>query len=260
MRMAVISVVLSATAAVTLGCRDAPRMEWPEVLVPAGPFRAGANCSPYEPHDLTCSFGLRERRATVVLRAFFIDRNLVTREQYAACVRAGACVNELAPAPGGLPSTESYRSDLAMVRHEHAQEYCRWRSARLPTADEFERVARGTDGRETPWGPAWKPKGSPCWKVEGRFKHVEVTHSCITYKGPAGVRALAYNPQWVAERSAKQTADYPAYPAGMIRGHEEVASRPDNDAEYEWETDGLQTHAAFRCARDAEAETNPPLF
>lgn len=246
---------LAAAVAMLAGCRDSGAIEWPEVVVPAGHFRAGANCSPHEPYD-RCDVGLRQQRETVTLHAFVVDRNLVTRERYAACVQAGACVDELGPSMRGIASTTPYLDGLARVRHEHAQAYCRWRGERLPTADEYERVARGTDGREAPWGK----KKSPCFMGEGVFMSIERPLSCLTYKGPAGVRALAFNPQWVAERSDVRKAGYPAYPAGMIRGAGEVASAADNYTWEEWETDKLTKHAAFRCARDAEAETNPPLF
>jgi formylglycine-generating enzyme required for sulfatase activity len=87
-------------------------------------------------------------RRTVVVSPFYIDQDEVTRAAYGVCVRAGACK----PPAGARPDDATSQLPVTGVSWDDADAYCRWAGKRLPSEAEWERAARGTDGRQYPWG------------------------------------------------------------------------------------------------------------
>ncbi|MEZ4240982.1 MAG: SUMF1/EgtB/PvdO family nonheme iron enzyme [Myxococcota bacterium] len=111
-------------------------------LVPAGTFLHGAD------------------RREVWLDAFAIDRLPVTNAQYHAFVRATGYRPDdpdrfLAhwPSPAG-PSRAQREHPVVFVSLRDAAAYAGWLGLRLPSEAEWEKAARGTDGRRYPWGSA----------------------------------------------------------------------------------------------------------
>lgn len=127
------------------------------LYVPAGNFTMGSN---YE-HCGACgndspSYLDNKPQHSVYLDAFWIDQTEVTNKQYAMCVSAGECT---LPSSLKSPMRSSYYGDsqfdnypVVYVEWSMAKAYCEWADRRLPTEAEWEKAARGDDGRIYPWG------------------------------------------------------------------------------------------------------------
>ena len=95
---------------------------------------------------------------TVYLDAFWIDKTDVTNAMYAGCVQAGACKlpysteSKTRKAYYGNPKYDNF--PVVFVDEHQAAAYCQWAGASLPTEAQWEKAARGTDGRNYPWGNA----------------------------------------------------------------------------------------------------------
>ncbi len=98
------------------------------VLVPLGTFLFG------------------EKKTPVSLPAFYIDRTEVTNAEYAAFCKATG----YKPPEGFSPAKPDYPVVNVTIVDAHA--YASWAGKRLPNSKEWEKAARGEDGRLYPWG------------------------------------------------------------------------------------------------------------
>jgi formylglycine-generating enzyme required for sulfatase activity len=154
------------------------------VRVPAGEFLRGSDPMPeVNPGELSPTRAaqriLRNReqpQRLIELSAFAIGKHPVTVGQY----RAFMAETGHAPPPAvSLPPDLCPRLPISYVPHPHAGAFCRWLSVetgvaiRLPTEAEWEKAARGVDGRSYSWGEACPPGGyCNCANVAGGLTDV----------------------------------------------------------------------------------------
>ena len=109
------------------------------VLVPAGKFTRGSSHADDE-----------KPVRSIYLNAFYMDKYQVTVGQYARYLK----VTDMEEPPDWniMNQPQHLRRPVVNVTWEDAVNYCKWAGKRLPTEAEWEKAARGTDGRIYPWG------------------------------------------------------------------------------------------------------------
>jgi formylglycine-generating enzyme required for sulfatase activity/serine/threonine protein kinase len=106
-------------------------------LVPAGEFQMGSESGEDDEKPVHA----------VYLDAYSVDLTEVTVSEYQACVTTGVCRAAFLSSANSAPDYP-----VTGVSWDDAQTYCKWAGGRLPTEAEWEKAARGTDGRLYPWG------------------------------------------------------------------------------------------------------------
>ena len=145
------------------------------VYVPAGTFLMGTTAP--EAQQLALAYGYDPSwfsgevpQLSIHLPDFAIDRYPVTNREYALfCSATGHPEPKYWRQPGGGPPPDMLMHPVTGVNKLDAKTYASWIGKRLPTEEEWEKAARGTDGRVFPWGNQWNPLACR-WNRSGASK------------------------------------------------------------------------------------------
>jgi len=189
------------------------------------------------------------------LGPFFIDEREVSVSKYRAFVEAASDPDESAwRTPEGWMDGESGTEEdelpVTGVTWEQAYEYARWAGKHLPSPLEWEKAARGIDGRPFPWGRSFDASrcNSP-YSKEGRPQPVS---SHPEGRSPYGALNMAGNvAEWTAGSPAREGAPYGD---GRVRimGGSFAETGPDALKTYRYRLENRKaspSDVGFRCAR-----------
>ncbi len=123
------------------------------LMVAEGRFTMGCNAR----NDRSCDFEDADTAGNPWLGTFWVDKTEVTVEAFRRCVQAGVC-SEATFLKKGQRSACNYGSKgkqnhpMNCVNWFGANSFCSYMKKRLPSEQEWEKSARGIDGRSFPWG------------------------------------------------------------------------------------------------------------
>jgi formylglycine-generating enzyme required for sulfatase activity len=166
----------------------------PMVRIPAGQFETNVE-SRSGTGDIT-----EGSRYTVYVEDFFIDKYEVTIERYGKFLKVTG-----RKAPEYWDHSKMPRDanrPVVGVTWPEANAYCHWARKRLPTEDEWEKSARGTDGRMYPWGNEPPTGQYTNFATFGEFELSKLSPvgAYEKDKSPYGVYDLAGNvSEWTAD-------------------------------------------------------------
>ena len=224
------------------------------VRIPPGLFLRGYNEGGFDEKP--------ERR--IMLDAYWIDRFEVTYGNYLAFVSATGHRKPISRYVKHFEKLSAPMQPAVYVSWDDADEYCRYREARLPTEAEWEKAARGSNGFLWPWGNEDKQG----WANTGNADPVEFTAPVGSFsqdRSPFGIydmdgNAMEWVADWYQEDSYKDAQPNPIGPATgfyrVIRGASwgTIGHETRLTIRLKMIPDFRDTTIGFRCAKSVTKE------
>ena len=202
------------------------------VFIPGGVFNMGmtesqvALLSSYCSDCVSADFSSSQPEHQVQLtNNYWLYKTEVSNAQYQACVNAGYCSVPSKTSSATLSdyyyNTSYANYPVIYVDWEKANTYCQWAGGRLPTEAEWERAARGDDGRVYPWGN--DPPNSSIANTGNAYGDTTAVDAFQAGASPYGVLNMAGNVwEWVADWYQPNSFDssFTTDPQGPSSGQE----------------------------------------
>jgi sulfatase modifying factor 1 len=222
------------------------------VLIPAGEFIFGTNDKE--------SYGYPEQK--INLPAFWIDKYEVTNAQFLDFSIKNNYTGEGAKEGRDWRlffTPEKAYFPVVYITWNDAEAYCKSVGKRLPTEEEWEKAARGTDGRVYPWGNEWRDNSANVY--ESGLSNPVAVGQFSNDVSPYGVHDMLGNVQeWTASWYSTYKGNPKKDPNSgekyrVVRGlsyriRGKVGHLYDRSA---W-VPGALFYFGFRCAKDATPE------
>jgi formylglycine-generating enzyme required for sulfatase activity len=176
------------------------------VLIPAGEFLMGSDPSVDKNAQKD-----EQPQHTLYLPDYYLAKTPVTNAQYAAFVQATTYHRQPEGWEHGKPPSGREDHPVVYVFWHDAVAYCDWlaevtgRPYRLPSEAEWEKGARGTDGRIYPWGNEWDAER--CSSYDGGKRDITPVGAYPEGASPYGLLDMAGN-VWEWTRSVYKSYPY----------------------------------------------------
>jgi formylglycine-generating enzyme required for sulfatase activity len=209
------------------------------VRIPAGSFMMGSNDGQVDEKPV--------RRVQVA--AFEMDLTEVTVAQYQACVESQKCSYPDLDHFCTWDRPSKVNHPINCLDWDQSTAYCAAVGKRLPTEEEWEYAARGTDGRTWSWGNGAPPEGV----CRDRVKQGTCAVDAVPVDSPFGLRGMAGNVwEWTASGysenySKKRETERRVYRGGSF--YEENLDHMRATTRNRRTTNTAFDYIGFRCAR-----------